>query len=160
MSVVFLSYPAVAKDLPTLKAALSHNFAKFTQWPVDAQPEDSWKICYFGEEYTAGFKALSSKKLKGMPIQIDQLRNVEQAINCHSVFIGSKNRRLLQRLFITLQHSPTLTISDIPGFIDQGGMIELVSSEQRLKFKVNQVELKRAKLSISSQVLKLALEVK
>lgn len=160
LSIACLPLPAVAEDLRTLKAALSYNFAKFTKWPTDAQPEDSWKICYFGEEFTAGFKALNNKKLNAKPIEIKRLRGVEQAMNCHGVFIDSKNRGLLQRLFISLQNSPTLTISDSAGFIEQGGMIEIVSSEQRLKFKVNQVAINRVKLSISSQVLKLALDVK
>ena len=42
----------------------------------------------------------------------------------------------------------------------QGGMIEIVEKDKRLYFKVNMQVVAKSGLTISSQVLKLALEVK
>jgi len=49
-----------------------------------------------------------------------------------------------------------LTVGDGEGFIDEGGMIGLVRSGDRLQFDINQPALQRAGLRASSQLLKLA----
>ncbi|MEO8411703.1 MAG: YfiR family protein, partial [Propionivibrio sp.] len=51
---------------------------------------------------------------------------------------------------------PVLTISDMEGFIDEGGGIGLVYDDNRLQFEVNRQTLAQAQLTASSNLLKLA----
>ena len=51
---------------------------------------------------------------------------------------------------------PVLTVSDIHGFSDSGGMITLVKDHGKLRFQINQKALQQANMSISSKIIELA----
>ena len=150
----------VAQDIFDLKAALTISFAKFTKWPQAAQPSKVWQLCYFGEQYRDSFSLLEDKTLSNKPINSIMKNELIDVTACHIVFVGSKDRHILKRLFLAINNRPILTVSDISGFINQGGMIEIVPGEGRLQFKVNQKQIEQAGLDLSSQVLKLAIEVR
>ena len=80
----------------------------------------------------------------------------EDAQGCHiALLIGSDPRRVAA----TLRRLPgqgVLTVSDVDGFIDDGGMIGIVRSGDRLQFDINQQALQQGSLKASSQLLKLA----
>ena len=160
LSMITVPCVTLAQDSFTLKAALTYNLAKFVKWPPQSVPKDSWTLCYFGEEYNLGFEELKNKKLQGKALQTKRLREVSQAASCQIVYIDSKSRKFLPRLFIALKNKPILTASDSSGFVDQGGMVEILSIQTNLRFKVNQGLLKQSDLKMSSNALKLALEVR
>jgi hypothetical protein len=54
---------------------------------------------------------------------------------------------------------PMLTVSDAKGFARNGGIIELFTSENHLKFIINVDNARRAGLRISSRLLQLAATV-
>ena len=148
-----------AQDIFEFKAALTFSFAKFTEWPQAAQPSKAWQLCYFGEQYHDSFSLLGDKNLAQKPINSIKLNEVIDVTACHIIFVGSRDRHILGRLFLAINNRPILTVSDISGFSNQGGMIEIVPGEGRLQFKVNQQQLEQADLLLSSHVLKLAIEV-
>ena len=63
-------------------------------------------------------------------------------------------------LFKALEGHSVLTVSDMEGFAQQGGVINLVIRNQRLGFEINEDAAQRANLKISSKLLKLAKVVK
>ncbi|MGI2110060.1 YfiR family protein [Shewanella frigidimarina] len=161
--VVFVLLPrsSMAQDSFDLKAAFTYNFAKFTQWPESRlNALSAWKICFFGNQYHDSFMGLSNKKLVTQPIKPILLSETSQIEQCDVVFIDANSRDLTRRLFLAVDNKPILTVSDISGFAVQGGMIEIVEKDKRLFFNINIKVLEASGLDISSQVLKLALEVK
>jgi hypothetical protein len=54
------------------------------------------------------------------------------------------------------RNASVLTISDSEGFVDTGGVIELLYADSRIQFEVILSAAQRAGLKIASQVLKLA----
>jgi len=150
----------IAQDMFDIKSALTYNFAKFTQWPETLLHSEKWQLCYFGEQYRGSFMAIASKTIANKTLNIVELTDVVGVSRCDIIYIDSRYRHLLQRLFLAISNQPILTISDISGFTSLGGMIELVSKDNRLQFNINQQALDNADLSISSQVLSLALSVK
>ncbi|MGP1722102.1 YfiR family protein [Shewanella frigidimarina] len=163
--VVFVLLPrssmAMSQDSFDLKAAFTYNFAKFTQWPESRlNTPSAWKICFFGNQYRDSFMGLANKKLVTQSITAIQLSETSQIEQCDVVFIDANSRDLTRRLFLAVDNKPILTVSDISGFAVQGGMIEIVEKDKRLFFNINIKVLEASGLDISSQVLKLALEVK
>jgi len=71
------------------------------------------------------------------------------------LFIGKSDERQYQRQLKLIADHPVLTISDIPGFASQGGMIEIKYHNKKLTFVVNLQAVKRAGLYISAQLLQL-----
>ncbi|WP_350432071.1 YfiR family protein [Shewanella sp. H8] len=161
MGIVLLPRTSMAEDAFELKAALTYNFAKFTQWPESRlNGMSTWKICYFDNQYHDSFMGLANKKLTTQPVTVIQLSDISKIEQCDVVFIDANSRGLTHRLLLAVENKAILTVSDISGFEMQGGMIEIVEQDKRLYFKVNMQVLEASGLKISSQVLKLALEVK
>ncbi|MGI2175437.1 YfiR family protein [Shewanella ulleungensis] len=159
--LALFSSSAIAEDSFDLKAAFTYNFAKFTQWPqTRIEQPSAWKICFYGNQYRDSFKALENKKIATQNISAIQLSDTSQIDQCDVIFIDSASRELTRRIFLAVDSKSILTVSDISGFAAQGGMIEIVEQDKRLFFKVNMQALEQSGLNISSQVLKLALEVK
>jgi len=52
-----------------------------------------------------------------------------------------------------------LTVSDMPRFTERGGMVEFVVDSSRVRFQVNLTTAERAGLTLSSQLLKVAIRV-
>jgi hypothetical protein len=55
-----------------------------------------------------------------------------------------------------LKQVSVLTISDIPKFSHQGGMITLIENLGKLGFQINPIALQQAEVSISSKIMELA----
>lgn len=59
-----------------------------------------------------------------------------------------------------LHNTPVLTVSDAPDFVDRGGMLQFVVQDDKVRFLVNLGAAERAGLSLSSELLKVAVSVK
>lgn len=140
-------------------AALNYNFAKYANWP-HGEELASIQLCYFSDRYRKSFGSLQDKHIFDKPVTVRQLSDIEQTSKCQLLFIDRSERVLLQRLFVHLGDKPVLTVSDLTGFSNEGGMIEILQVNNKFRFKVNLTRMQWADLNLSSQVLKLAVEVK
>lgn len=147
-----------APDEAAVQAAFVLNFAKFTEWPPASQParQGAMLLCQFGmrEELTQAFRALEGRPLQGVPIQWRKVNRLDEARACHVLFIAESGLSLVQ-----LGGLPVLTVSDLPGFAQQGGVIGLVRQSGRLRFEVNRAVAQTAGLRLSADLLSLAMTV-
>jgi hypothetical protein len=153
-----LSYGEDRADI-NLQVALSYNFAKFTHWPESLAAEDL-TFCYYNKDFAAGFQRLAGKKVADSNIKIHHLTSENDINGCQLVYLDQTNPESVQKVLLAARDKSVLTISESKGFVGVGGMIELVKVDNRMKFKIDQTQLKRAGLDINAKVLKLALEVK
>jgi hypothetical protein len=141
-----------------VKAAFLFNFLKFTEWPDTS----SATICLgvLGKDpFGDGLEALRGKTAKGRKVVIARFGRVEDAKDCDVLFIAESERGRLPHVLKSLQGSRTLTVGDQEGFCEAGGMINLVSARNKVGFEINVAAANRARLRISSQLLKLARNV-
>ncbi|WP_018230356.1 YfiR family protein [Methyloversatilis universalis] len=151
--------PAAQTDVPEdqLKAAFVFNFAKYVEWPDGAPAGSPLVICVIGGEgFGAALSQFDGRVLAGRTLQV--LRHVApaDAVACHVAVLAEPGTRRLAGLLRQLPAQGVLTVGDGEDFIDEGGMIGLVRSGDRLQFDINQPALQRAGLRASSQLLKLA----
>ena len=59
-----------------------------------------------------------------------------------------------------LKDARVLTVSEIDGFAQQGGIINFISERNKVRFEINPDAARRLGLNISSELLKLAKVVK
>jgi hypothetical protein len=52
-----------------------------------------------------------------------------------------------------------MTIADTPGFVDKGGMINLVVRKQKLRWEINVDAIRISSLKVNSQIYKSAVRV-
>lgn len=56
----------------------------------------------------------------------------------------------------SLRGSSVITVADMEGFLDAGGMIQFLNENDRVRFAINVDASSRAKLKLSSKLLSLA----
>jgi len=75
------------------------------------------------------------------------------------LFIADSEKEKVRTILKGLENTPVVTVSDIPGFAEQGGTIEFVLRQGRLSFKINLAEARKRHLRINASLLSLATEV-
>ena len=143
----------------SVKAAFIYNFAKFVEWPSESFAGDKpFVIGVLGQD---PFKrvldeAVSGKTVREKRIVVKRVSRIEDATDCHILFISDSEKDDLARIIKHLDRLPVLTVSDVGRFADRGGMIQLVMDQNRVRFAINLAATEQTGLKPSSQLLKLA----
>ena len=142
---------------PALKAAFIYNFARFTQWP-DAWPaSEPFVICVLGNAVGDALeRVVKGRELAAHPIVVSRASPAGPNRGCHVLYLSGILAGQAGQLVAGLRDAPVLTISDIEGFTDVGGMAQLFFEHGQLRFSIKLDPVKRARLQISSKLLALA----
>ncbi len=151
-------------DPATLKALYTYKFGKFATWPDNKfnVSTNHFQYCILGQNPFPQntLSVIEGKSVQGVPLAIEVfdtgLVPEEVLSTCHIVFISRSEKYRLATILSSLKFIPILTVSDIPGFSDKGGMITLVNELGKLRFQINQLALLHANLTISSKIMELA----
>ena len=145
-----------------IKAAFLLNFAKFITWPDDsfAGDEQLFKVCVLGENpFGSALAAIESRTVDSRKIDLTYVDDVKQAGNCHLLFISASEKSNLTSIHKALADRTIIMVSDIDGFASSGGIIEFVTKDNKLAFKINLSRAREQGLEIHSALLNLATEV-
>ncbi|MBI2924874.1 MAG: YfiR family protein [Verrucomicrobia bacterium] len=147
-----------------VKAACLFNFAVNTEWPADAfaGPQAPLVVGLIGEVPFAPLfeRGVQNKTAQGRKLEVRRLEPGAQADGCHVVFMASAEEARLEAILATTAAKPMLTVSEVEGFAQRGGIINFIKVEGSVKFEVNTDAAARAGLKLGSQLLKLAVIVK
>lgn len=141
-----------------LKAAFVYNFTKFIDWPGESVRGPTFQMCVlgqnpFGSELT---HLTAGKAIGGHPVQVLTVSNVHLARSCQVVFVSASENAHMKEILSGLRGSSVLTVADTQGFVDSGGIIELLVEDDRVRFEVNLDAANEARLKISAKLLSLA----
>lgn len=144
-----------------VKAAYLYNFSQFVEWPSTAATADFFRICVLGTDPFGRVldEVVAGQKLDGVRVVARRISRPDEANGCRVLFISSSESDGLPRILAALVNSAVLTVSEIPRFTQSGGMIGFVLEDNRVRFEVNAAAARRAGLKLSSQLLKLAVNV-
>lgn len=147
-----------------VKAAFLFNFAKFVEWPATSfpKPGDPIVICIAGENPFGDHlkQAIQGKVWEGRTFAILQIVDLPPKSRCQMLFVNSSERQRFRSTVGSLKGSGILTVGDSPGFIDDGGIINLRLEGSKIRFEINVDAAEQAQLSLSSKLLSLAQFVK
>jgi YfiR/HmsC-like len=145
-----------------VKAAYIYDFGKFVAWPAKVAPADDFPICVLGEDpFGATFDAtIAGETINGKKVVVNRIAKPQEAVSCRILFISGSEESQLKEILATLDKTSVLTVSDISQFTRRGGMIQFVTDANRVRFEVNVTIAERAGLTLSSQLLKVAINVR
>ena len=145
-----------------VKAAYLYNFGKFVEWPPGALAGTQVSICVLGQDPfgPALDAALAGERIQGKSVMPRRITKAQEATGCEILYISSSEERRLSDILHTVDHIAILTVSDIPRFALRGGMIQFVLQGKRVRFEVNLTSAQDAGLTLSSELLKVAAEVR
>jgi hypothetical protein len=145
-----------------IKAGFIYNFAKLVEWPSNAfsNPAQPIVIGVLGNETFAATleRVVDGKKVEAHPLLIKRLKLAKEVKECvcHMLFIASAESSHHDEVIQLLKNSSVLTIAETPGFAKQGGIINFVLEDSKVRFEVNVEAAKQVGLNISSRLLSLA----
>jgi hypothetical protein len=142
-----------------LKAAFIYNIAKFTDWPADVVPAaEPFVLCVLGDAAVleALQRAVKDRVMAGHSIAVWLVVRTGPQPTCHVLYVSGIPAGEVTLFVAGLRNRPVLTISDIRGFAELGGIVQLFFQEGQLRFSIQQDSAARVNLQISSKVLVLA----
>ena len=141
-----------------VKAAFIYNFLKFVEWPADSlNSPDTICLGVLGRDpFDEALRSVEGKLAKGRKVVVVHFRSIEEVKGCELLYISGSEKWRLPQILNYAQNSRMLTVADQEGFCESGGMINLMFVKNRLGFEVNVAAASRARLRVSSQLLKLA----
>src|SRR3989338_1964547 len=152
----------IAKEYP-LKSAFLYNFAKFVEWPPESNPETqgAFVIGIFGDDPFGRDidELLGNKTINNKKIIVERFLSLKEVRPCHILFINSSEVKKLEDILDRLEGKSVLTVSETSLFTHNGGMINFVMEDNKVRFEINKQATDKAGLRLSSQLLKLAKSV-
>ena len=147
-----------------VKATYLYNFSRFVEWPAQGvQVEgDTFAICVLGDNpFGPALNAtVAQETIAGKSVVAKQISAPQDAVNCRVLFISSSEAKRLKEILTNLGAASVLTVSDLPRFTQRGGMVQFVLEGDRVRFEVNSAIAARAGLTMSSELLKVAVNVR
>lgn len=151
------------KERPTdennLKVAFVYNFAKYTQWPALSPPikAKSFLICVLGHiNFSRQLAEIDGAAIDSERITVHYLNNLSDVARCRILIFGGLEKHVQKTALDAVVSLSVLTLSDLPEFINAGGMIEMFRDNTRLRFKINHERMIARGIVLSSKVLRLA----
>jgi len=146
-----------------IKAAFLYKFASFVQWPlaVPGMARASASPICIGVLGADRFGPILDQVVRGKLVggrwfAVERLQSATQAAHCDIVFISSSEQSRISEILLMLRDKPVLTVSEVPGFCERGGLVNLKVADAAVRFEINVATGERAGLHFSSKLLSLA----
>lgn len=160
-----------------VKAAFLYNFLQFVDWPEE-KPADGNKPITIGilgkDPFGDAFEPIKGKKVKGRSVIIKRFKSfeemkkstekdkpeseqkIEMLTKCHLLFICSSEQKDLKEIINLVKDYDVLTVGEMNGFLESGGIINCFVEEKKIRFEINLTAAERAELKMRSKLLRLA----
>ncbi|HXP59960.1 MAG TPA: YfiR family protein [Dongiaceae bacterium] len=143
-----------------VKAVFLFNFAKFIEWPAAklGGPDSPLVIGIIGDNPfgTLLEETIKDQAINGHKLVSRAISTTAEAVACHIVFISRSEKERLRPLLAALKGQPVVTVSELRGFAQDGGMIALVLLNGRVKLEINPAAAGEAGVKLSSKLLSIA----
>ena len=150
--------PTAAEEYD-IKAAFIYNFAKFIEWPdgTFSTPGSPVVLCVFGRgAIEKSFGEVHGKTVKGRNVDVIFNDDIDNIKSCNIIFLSTSDKKYAGAVLDSVKGVSVVTVGETPDFIHSGGIISFKSQGNKIRFEINPIAAKRARLTISSQLLKLA----
>jgi hypothetical protein len=142
-----------------VKAVFLLNFIRFIEWPTPpgATAAEPFAICIVGDDPFRGTldRLVQDETVDGRPIVVRRLSRGQDS--CRLLFVSSSERDVFRT--ISRAGRGVLTVGEVSGFLADGGMINFVVDDRRVRFDINLGAANRASVKISSRLLSVARKV-
>lgn len=142
-----------------VKSALICSFARFAQWPAAPAGRDTsiLRVMVLGDpDVQQALKAIDGQAVGSRRIRIEELPRTNDPAGADILFVAETERDRWSKVQLATADAPVLTIGEMNGFLESGGIINLVRAEKKIRFYVNLDHARTAGVALSSRILNLA----
>ena len=146
-----------------VKAAYLVRMAEYVEWPSSAfaGPGEPIRIAVVGSDPLAEVLAtmLAGRKANDRGFVVEPSAGGEEVEHAHILFVGRQEPGSVKKLLGGLKSRPVLTITEIPGGLDSGSVVNFVPFDNRIGFEISLGTAERNGLKLSSRLLAVARRV-
>lgn len=146
-----------------VKAAYLFRMAEYVEWPAASldSPDAPFNIAVIGADlFVAQLKeTLVGRTLNKRPFTVRPVGVSDNMADVHILFIGRDNAADLKKIAGRLSNQPTLIVTEFPGALAEGGMINFVRLDNRIGFEIGLSAASRSGFKFSSRLLTVAVRV-
>jgi hypothetical protein len=148
-------------DEHSVKAAFIYHFATFVVWPETVRPQADFVVAVLGDDEVAEEleEYLPGHSIQGRPMRARRIDSIEELGDEAVLFIGSGRMDVLARPLGAISDQPVLLVTDGPGALRKGSMINFEIVDGRVRFEIALGTAERAGLNLSSRLLSAAMFV-
>lgn len=154
--------PAVAEKNAVseyaVKSALLFKLPNFV-YSSKAEQKPAFGMCVVGKNpFGAALEKLAQTPIGGRPVKVLHLSASSDVGECNLVFIARSETANLHAILRRFANSATLTVSDIEGFAEADGMVELGLGGEgsTVSIVINRRAAQRQQIDFNAQLLRLA----
>jgi len=151
--------PAQSATESQVKAAFLFKFAGFAEWPADTfqRPDQPLVIAVSGDDDVAADleRMVAGRTLEGRPVGVRRLSEVGPGTAAHVLYLASRREARL-RDAIEAVEGPVLVVTEQPGALRLGSVVNFSTEAGRLRFSVSLTAAERRKLKLSARLLAVA----
>lgn len=146
---------AAAQREYLIKAAFVYDMLKATQWPKARSGRVV--LCVLGRDpFGAAWRSIEGRPIGKSRLDVAPVQAESGFTGCDALLLGTSERARWPQIRGALGTRPILTMSESVGFARDGGMVELMAVDNRLRFDVNLKAVRKAGLSIDTNALEQA----
>jgi hypothetical protein len=141
-------------------ASISLFITRYIKWPEKDFPDKQAPFVVavlgkdpFGKSLS---DALKNKKFGTHPVELVAFEDIEALKECHLLFVPEDSDKQLPELLKFYKGKSTLLVGESLSIAESGVSIGCWIENARIRFAINNAAAKRAKLELSSELLKLA----
>ena len=150
-----------------VKASYIYNILKHASWHGRQSPRATKiaHICIIGDrELSVLFKVLEKRHKQrhehDLAVNVTYLAKDTAISDCHMLFIGKEAAARVSRIIEQTRNRPILTVSDIKGFADKGGMVEFMKvkldGRTNIRTRINTAGAEENGIALSPELILLS----
>ncbi len=147
----------------TIKAGFLLKFSEFIQWPEyysSLHSEEPLNICLHGEDKFGNiFDYVNDHDILRRKIEITRSVPINELKSCHLVFISTHKIEDIDKLAREIRKSPVLVVTTSKAISHPLVAINFRKINNRIRFEINLSAFERSGIKISSELLKLAINI-
>jgi hypothetical protein len=144
-----------------IKAVFLYRFAGFVIWPPEAAEVSDFTIGVFRADGVADEleSLLAHHPVKERHARVQRIARVQDIADSKIVYVGPGNAQELPAVLARIDKRPVLLVTDSDHGLDNGGVINFRVIDRRVRFEVSLPSADKAGLSVSSELLSVAIRV-
>ena len=143
-----------------IKTGFLFNFTKFVQWPPDAFVDSNAPIVVAIVGDTSVRSLLTEvavgKSLDGRAVIVKTFKEGQDLRTCQILFVGASEQGHVTQILEGLKGSSVLTVGEVGGFVQSGGMINFFVEGNKVRLEINLDAAARGRLKISAKLIAVA----
>lgn len=161
-----IAEPDVSREYK-IKAAFLYKFLLFVEPPRERRTDKIVIAILGGDPFENAFDTVEGKPIGAgkAVLEVHRYASVEDMLDkslpqCDLAFVDiAGGQHELKAALRQLTDRGILTVGDAKGFLEAGGMIGFVMRKNKVRWEINQAAVRRARLKMSSQLLRNAVRV-